>query len=258
LPAKRRQPDSNVDPAGNCAPCTSYNIRRLTVEINRNSGEKKILIMRGQEGYECCQCCQYPVSISSFQLANGNWKLATIPHWQHWMTILSGFSGFRDFGSSPRVIGARRGRACPGCRENRSAAAMPPHEIPERNSAKGGAEAPPSENPKSRPRRRRAECGRPTALSLVEAGRRVLAAVAGGGGAAPDALAAAVPVAVEAVRAVLAAVAVGRAAAPFAVLLVVDVLVEMVGSVLAAVAVGRAIAVSAFRAHGVGSLGVGG
>ena len=87
-------------------------------------------------------------------------------------------------------------------------------------------------------------------LPLVPSGWRVLAPGAGGGGAAPDALAAAVPVAVEAVRPVLAAVAVGRAAAPFAVLLVVDVLVEVVGSVLAAVAVGRAIAVSASSAHG--------
>ena len=55
-------------------------------------------------------------------------------------------------------------------------------------------------------------------------GRAVVAAGAVGGGAAPDALAAAVAVAVDAVRAVLAAVAVARA-----------------------------IAVPAFRAHGVSS-----
>lgn len=89
-----------------------------------------------------------------------------------------------------------------------------------------------------------------SSLPFVPLGGRVLAAGAGGRGAAPDALAAAVAVTVDAVRAVLAAVAVGRGAAPFAVLLVVDVFMRPVRAVLAAVTVARAIAVSAFRTHG--------
>ena len=94
---------------------------------------------------------------------------------------------------------AARGRRCSRCRRRRRGR-RPRAEFPAVGPLPRGRAATPDH-------------GRPPRLSLVPSGRRVLAPGAGGGGAAPDALAAAVPVAVEAVRAVLAAVAVGRAIA---------------------------------------------
>ena len=80
---------------------------------------------------------------------------------------LFGFPEFRFFApdfrraARPRLFGIPR----------KTDLRRPPHEIPERNSAKGGAEAPPSENPKCRLRKRRAERGRPIARGGGSANR---------------------------------------------------------------------------------------
>ena len=72
-----------------------------------------------------------------------------------------GFPGFRIFApgcrraAKPRLFGISRK---PGLRRR-----TPPHEIPERNPAKGGANAPPTEKPKSRRQPRTAKPARPRA-----------------------------------------------------------------------------------------------
>ena len=81
--------------------------------------------------------------------------------------------------------------------------------------------------------------------------RGVDAPRAGGGRTTPDALVAAVPVAMELVRRIDAAVSVAGRPAPLAVLLVIDVLVYLLGTVDTAMPVARRSAMPAFRAHDV-------
>ena len=85
--------------------------------------------------------------------------------------------------------------------------------------------------------------------ALVSFRRRVDTRGAGGGRTAPDALAAAVSVAMKLIRRIDAAVSVTGRAAPLAVFLVVDVLVNLLRTVDTAVSVTGRAAMSAFRTH---------
>ena len=84
---------------------------------------------------------------------------------------------------------------------------------------------------------------------LVSPRRGIDAPRAGGGRAAPDALVAAVSMAMELVRRIDATVPVAGRSAPLAVLLVIDVLMNLLGTVDTAVPVTRRSAMPAFRAH---------